>query len=143
MSIFTVGGVVAPGQKLMDVVPDDQPLVIEGRVSPSDAADLRIGQKIEIRVSAFHDKGLPLLNGVVSKISADSFNDEKSGATYYRIEATAPASELELIRQARGDRPGLKPGLPVELVVPLRRRTALGYVLEPLHQVLWRSFRQP
>ena len=143
LAIFTVGGVVAPGQRLMDVVPDREPLVIEARVKPSDVSDLKIGQRTEIRVSAFHDRGLPLLRGMVSKLSADSVNDEKTGAPYFRIEVTVPPEELRVIRQARGDAPGLKPGLPVEVVIPLRPRTALDYLVEPLRQMLRRSFREP
>lgn len=143
LAVFTVGGVVAPGQKLMDIVPDRQPLVIEARVKPSDVSDLKIGQRTEIRVSAFHDRGLPLLHGVVSKLSADSVNDEKTGAPFFRIEVTVPPQDLQVIRRARGDAPGLKPGLPVEVVIPLRRRTALDYLVEPLRQMLWRSFREP
>lgn len=142
LSIFTVGGVVQPGQKLMEVVPENEPLVLEARVKPSDVSDLRIGQRTEIKITGFHERGMPLLHGVVSKISADSLNDEKTGQPYFRIEATVPASELALIRQVRGDAPGLKAGLPVDVIVPLRRRNALQYLTEPLQQALWKSFRE-
>lgn len=142
LSVFTLGGVVAPGAKLMDVVPQDEPLVIEAKVKPSDADGLRIGQNTEIKISAFHDRELPKLNGVISKISADSFTDEKSGATYFRIEATVPPSELEKIRRVRGPDAGLKPGLSAEIVVPLKARSALDYMISPLKQSLWRSFRE-
>ena len=141
-SIFTVGGVVSPGQKLMDVVPEDEPLVIEARVKPSDVSDLKIGQKTEIRVTAFHDRGMPLLHGVISKVSADSLTDEKTGVSYFKIEATVPPSELDLIRQVRGANPGLQSGFPVDVVVPLRERNALAYLTEPLHQMLWKSFHE-
>jgi HlyD family type I secretion membrane fusion protein len=142
LTIFTVGGVITPGQKLMDVVPENQPLVIEARVKPSDVSDLKVGQDTEIRISAFHDRGMPLLHGTVSKVSADSFTDDKTGQAYFRIEVTVPPSQMDLIRQVRGAEPGLKPGLPVEVVVPLHPRTALGYLTEPLKQMLWRSFRE-
>ncbi len=142
LTIFTVGGVISPGQKLMDVVPQNEPLVISAKVKPTDMDDLRIGQTTEIKVSAFHDRGLPLLKGRISKISADALTEEKTGASYFTIEATVPPSELEVIRQVRGAQSGLKPGLPVEVVVPLRRRTALNYLVEPLHHMLWRSFRE-
>lgn len=143
LSVFTVGGVITPGQKLMDVVPENEPLVIEARVKPADVSDLKPGLKTEIRITAFHDRGMPLLHGVVSRVSADSLTDEKTGQAYFKIEATVPPSELDLIRQVRGAEPGLKPGLPVEVVIPLRRRSALDYLTEPLHQMLWKSFREP
>ncbi len=140
LTIFTVGGVVAPGQKLMDIVPEDAPLVIEARVKPSDASDLRAGQSTEIRISAFHDRRLPILHGVISRVSADSFTDDKTGASFFKAEVTVPPSELRIIRDARGSGAGLRPGLPVEVVVPLRQRTALDYLLDPLRHMLWKSF---
>ena len=142
LSIFTVGGVVSGGQKLMDVVPENQPLVIECRVKPDEADDLKIGQATEIRIPAFHDRRLPLLTGKVNRISADALTDEKSGATYFKVEVEVPPSQLDVIRQFRGAEAGLKPGLPVEVVVPLRKRSALDYFLDPIREMLWKSFRQ-
>jgi len=143
LSIFTVGGVVSGGQKLMDVVPENQPLVIECRVKPNDANALKIGQATEIRIPAFHDRRLPLLTGKVSKISADALTDEKSGESYFKVEVNVPPSQLEVIRQFRGADEGLRPGLPVEVVVPLRKRSAFDYFVEPIREMLWKSFRQP
>jgi HlyD family secretion protein len=56
---------------------------------------------------------------------------------------TVPAAELAKIAEVRGEDTGMRPGLPVEVVVPLKKRTALEYFLEPLVQSLWRSFREP
>ncbi len=142
LSIFTVGGVVSGGQKLMDVVPENEPLVIECRVKPDDAEALKVGQSTEIRIPAFHDRRLPLLTGKVSRISADALTDEKSGQAFFKVEVQVPPSQLDVIRQFRGAEAGLKPGLPVEVVVPLRKRSALDYFLDPLREMLWRSFRQ-
>jgi HlyD family secretion protein len=85
---------------------------------------------------------MPTLTGMISKISADSFVDEKSGATFYTAEITVPIAQLRLIKDVRGSDSGLKPGLPVEVVVPLRHRTALGYLVDPLRSMLWKSFRE-
>lgn len=142
LSIFTVGGVVGAGQKLMDIVPEGEPLVIEAKIKPNDGEDLKVGQTTEIRIPAFHDRRMPTLTGVVSKISADSFVDEKSGAAFYNAEITVAPSQLRLIQNLRGAGEGLKPGLPVDVVVPLRHRTALGYLVEPLRSMLWKSFRE-
>ena len=142
LSIFTVGGVVAPGQKLMDIVPENEPLMIEARVKPDDADDLKVGQSTEIRIPAFRDRRLPLLSGTVRRISADALTDEKTGASYFKIEVEVPPSQLSVIRQFRGAEAGLRPGLPVEVVVPLRNRTALDYLLDPFREMMWKSFRQ-
>jgi HlyD family secretion protein len=143
LSIFTVGGVVAAGQKMMDIVPEGEPLVIEARVKPDEADDLKVGQSTEIRIPAFHDRRLPLLTGYLRKISADALTDDKTGASFFKIEVAVPPSQLNIIRQFRGAEAGLKPGLPVEVVVPLRKRSALDYFLDPIREMLWRSFRQP
>ena len=142
LAIFTVGGVVKPGETLMEVVPRDASLVLEASVAPEDADDLRIGQTTEVRFPAFHERNLPLLKGRLTRISADSFVDEKSGQRFFRAEVVVPPSELETLKRVRGGQTGLKPGLPAEVVVPLKKRTALQYMLEPLQQRFWRSFRE-
>jgi HlyD family secretion protein len=141
LSIFTVGGVVTPAQKLMDIVPEGEPLVIDAKIKPNDAEGLKLGQSTEIRIPAFHDRRMPTLTGTISKISADSFVDDKTGASFYTAEITVSPAQIKLIQKIRGADAGLKPGLPVEVVVPLRKRTALGYLVEPLRGMVWKSFR--
>lgn len=139
----TVGGVVAPGARIMDVVPENQPLVIEARVRPEDADDLKVGMRTEIRFSGLSGRATPILHGTLRRISADRFTDERTGAGYFLVEAEAPRAELERIASTNGDVAiALKAGLPAEMVAPLRKRTALQYLLEPLDQAIWRSFRQ-
>lgn len=141
LSVFTVGGVVAPGQTLMDVVPDDQMLVIQAQVAPRDADDVYKGQSAQVRFVSVDDRTLPLLSATVRTISADSFTDEKSGLSYFRAEVEVPRSELQRVEAVLG-RGQLRPGLPVELVFAVRKRTALQYLLEPLTNHLWRSLRE-
>lgn len=142
LAVYTVGGVVPPGATLMEIVPQDRALVIEARVSPNDADDLKIGQETEIRFTSLHERDLPILKGKLVKLSADSFLDEKSGLRYFNAEVSVPPEEMERIRKVRGPRTGLQAGLPVEVMVPLRKRTALDYLLEPLLQTFWRSGRE-
>jgi HlyD family secretion protein len=143
LNVFTIGGVVAPGQKMMDIIPENEPLVIEARVKPTDVSNLKVGQRTQINITGFHGHNMPLLHGVVTDISADTLTDEKTGVPYFLVRVKVPPSQLELIRQVRGAQPGLMPGLPVEVIIPLRRRSALDYLFEPLNQMLWKSFRQP
>jgi HlyD family type I secretion membrane fusion protein len=142
LSLFTVGGVAAPGQTLMEIVPQDRRLVIQARISPNDADDLKSGQKTQIRFTSLHERDLPLLNGALTELSADSFTDEKTGAAYFRAEVAAPPQELDKIAKVRGGRSGLQAGLPVEVLIPLRKRTALTYLVEPLSQTFWRTGRE-
>lgn len=141
LTTFTVGGVIAPGQNLMEIVPDAANLVIEARVSPNDADDLVIGQDTQIRIAAFHEVSLPLLHGRLLRVSPDSFVDEESGRAFFRAEVSVPPTELARLREAGVTRP-LQPGLEVEVIVPLRKRTALSYLIEPLTHLIWRSGRE-
>lgn len=142
LSVFTVGGVIAPGQKLMDIVPDHAGLVIEARISPEDIDDLKVGQDAQIRFNSLHERDLPIMDGRITRLSADSFQDEKTGQSFYTGEITVPSKELDIIRNRRGEDFNLKAGMPVQVLVLLRARTALQYALEPLTQSLWLSFRE-
>ena len=141
LSVFTVGGVITPGQKLMDIVPDKAPLLVEGRVSPDDADDVHAGQKAEVRILAIHDRSLPILTGTVTKVSADSFTDEKSGNHYYTVEVSVPLTQLSILERKKDKSFELKPGLPAQVMIPLHKRTALQYLMEPLTDAIWRAGR--
>jgi HlyD family secretion protein len=138
LTVFTVGGVVAPGQTLMDIVPDGRDLVIQAQLSANDADDVYPGQGAQVRFVSVHNRSLPLFNGKVRTVSADSFVDEKSGRTYFRTEIVVPRAELDKVRAVLG-KGELRPGLPVDAVLTVRKRTALQYLMEPLTDSLWRS----
>jgi HlyD family type I secretion membrane fusion protein len=142
LSVFTIGGVAAPGATLMEIVPQDRALVIEANVSPADADDLRLGQLTQIRFTSLHERDLPILKGQLTKLSADSLIDENSGQRFFRAEIVIPPTELGRIQKVRGEGTALQAGLPVEVLVPLRKRSALDYLLEPLLQTFWRSGRE-
>jgi HlyD family secretion protein len=142
LQVFSVGSVITPGQKVLEIVPSKAILVIDAKVSPNDADDLYVGQKTEVRVTALHDRGLPVLVGTLSRLSADSFEDQRTGAQFFTAEVTVGEKEFSKLDQLGGGPERIKPGLPVEILVPLRKRTLLQYILEPLDQVLWRSMRE-
>jgi HlyD family secretion protein len=142
LTVFNVGSVVAPGQKVLDVVPAKAPLVLEAQVSPNDADDLHIGQVTEVKFTGMHERSLPKLTGTLTRISADSFTDEKTGQSYFTAEVTVPLAEVEALRKSRGPDFDLKPGMPAQVLVPLRKRTALQYLFEPLTDAMWKSFRE-
>ncbi|MEW4448916.1 HlyD family type I secretion periplasmic adaptor subunit [Qipengyuania sp. JC766] len=141
LKVFTVGGVIAPGETLMEIVPQDRKLLIEAKASPKDADDLRVGMATQIRFPALQERNLPILEGKVANVSADSFEDERTGTRYFRVEVEVPEEQLAIIRDFRSDG-GLRPGLTAEVLVPLRKRSALSYLIEPLTQTLWRAGRE-
>lgn len=142
LTVFTRGGVIAPGQKLMDIVPDRTPLLIQARISPEDADDLSVGQETQVKFPALHERNLPDLTGTLTRLSADSFVDEKTGASYYTGEITIPPAQLQILKQLRGKSFQLRSGMPVQVLIRLRPRTALDYALEPLIGSFWSSFRE-
>ena len=141
LTVFTIGGVVAPGQTLMEIVPQDRRLVIQVQVAPADADDVYAGQTAEVRFLSVHERNLPLLTGTVRTISADSFTDEKSGRSFFRAEVLVPPDELRRVAGVLGHGQ-LRPGLPVEIVLSVRKRTALQYLFDPLTSSFWRALRE-
>lgn len=142
LSVFTPGGVIAPGQKLMNILPERMPLRIQARISPDDADDLKIGQRAMIRLTSLHERAVPDLEGRLTTLSADSLVDERTGQRYFTAELTVPSSQLQSIRSIRGRDFVLRSGMPVDILIPLRKRTALEYLFEPLISAFWTSFRE-
>jgi HlyD family secretion protein len=141
LTVFTPGGVIAPGQKILDIVPDRAPLTIEAKLSPTDADDVRPGQKALVRFDTLHERSLPALKGKVERVSADAFTDDRTGQTYFTAEVFVPLSELQRIDELRGANT-LRAGIPVTVEIPLKKRTALQYLLEPLSGAFRRSLRE-
>ena len=79
LSVFAPGAVVAPGQKLMEVVPSHPTLVVDGRLAAADVEGVRVGRKAEVRLMSLSARSVPALNGVVTEVSADSFVDDRTG----------------------------------------------------------------
>ena len=138
LTVTTIGAVITPSQKLMEIVPDAMPLVVEPMIAPQDAADLYVGQKAEIRFPSLHGRDLPIFEGKITRLSADSFVDERTGSRYYTGEVTVPPDVMARLRSHDG-LARLKPGLPAQVLVPMRKRTLLAYLVEPISQSLWRS----
>ncbi|WP_420140239.1 HlyD family type I secretion periplasmic adaptor subunit [Sphingomonas sp.] len=136
------GGVASPGQTLMKVVPADRSLSIEAKVSPADVNDLRPGQPAHVRLTGLHGRSVPVLDGSVTRISADSFTDERSGQSYYTATVTVSPAEFARATEAAGVRGSLRPGTPAQVEITLRRRTALDYLIEPLTQTLRGAFSE-
>ncbi|GAA0195870.1 HlyD family secretion protein [Brevundimonas nasdae] len=136
LTVFTQGGVIQAGQLLMDIVPEEAEQVLVARVAPSDIDNLSIGQPTEVQFSGLRERNLETLRGRVRQLSADSFTDEGTGASYYRVEIVIPAQELAKLGRAAKT---IRAGMPVEVVILTRKRTALAYLTEPLIKSLWRS----
>jgi HlyD family secretion protein len=142
LSIFTVGGVISPGQTLMDIVPAKADLVVAARVAIDDADDLRVGQQAEVRFLGLHERNMKAIFGRLTRLSADTLLDEKSGESFYTAEVRVPADQIQKLKQIRGSDFELRAGAPVAVLVPLKKRTALQYAFEPLSDTMWKAFRE-
>jgi len=108
----------------------------------TDADDLHVGQAAFVRFEALQDRARESFEGKVTRISADSFVDERTGESYYSVEVTVPPEEFDRVEQGRGQNLVFRPGMPVQLSIPLRARTALQYAVEPLTGTLSRSLSE-
>jgi len=142
LSVFNPGAVVSPGQRLMDIVPQQALLEVQAQVPLEDGDDLRAGQMVEVKFIGLHDRGLPVLEGKLLHFSADALLDERSNQSFYQATIQLGADQLALISKVRGQNFRLRPGAPVTVLLPTRSRTALQYIFEPLTDSIWRSFRQ-
>lgn len=136
LAVFTQGGVIQPGQVLMEVVPERASQVIVARINPADIDNVRIGLETEVKFPGLRERDPPIIHGRVTQLSADTFTDQTTGVAHYRAEISVPPTEMQRLGKAAGE---IRPGFPVEVVVLLRRRTALSYLVEPLTRNLWRS----
>lgn len=132
LAMNTVGGVVRPGDTLLEITPVDAGVVMEGRVRPNDRATLRDGLPARIRIGAFDYATHGLVDGRVTEVSADTLADDR-GDRYYRVrvDATANGSILPL------------PGMTAQADVIVGQRTILSYILSPLLRFRDSAFRDP
>jgi HlyD family secretion protein len=137
LSVHTVGGVIAQGEQIMLIVPQSDELDVEIKIQPQDIDQLRIGQPAVLRFSAFNQRTTPELSGVVSRVSADVSEDQKTGARYYTARITVPEGEVARLEGLK-----LVPGMPVESFVQTSPRTVMSYVLKPLNDQFTRAFRE-
>jgi len=136
-SIHTIGGVIAPGEVIMMIVPDADNLVVDALIPPSRIDDVRPGQHVSIRFPAFDAGTTPACEGSVKRISADLIKDQQKQLSYFsaRINVENKAACLT-------DAKVLKPGMPAEVHISTDERSVWSYLLKPLTDQMSRAFRQ-
>ncbi len=136
LSVFTEGGVIQAGQTLMEIVPDNASQVIVASVNPADIDNLRVGLETEVKFPGLRERNPPILRGEVTRVAADAITPEGAQESEFRVEIVVPPSELEKLGRSAD---AVRPGMPVEIVILLKKRTALDYLIEPLTRSLWRT----
>ena len=136
--VRTVGGVIAAGETLMLVVPQQSRLSIETRVSPIDIDKLSLGQPASVRLPGLDVRTTPELAGAVSRISPALSRDQVTGAQFYSVRIALADGELDKLPAGQL----LVPGMPAEAFMRTADRTVLAWLVEPLAGPLGRAFRE-
>lgn len=137
LAVHTIGGVIGPSEPLMLIIPENDALTVEIRIAPQDIDQLRTGQQVNLRFSAFNQRTTPEISGALSRVSADITQDQKTGVSYYLGRVTLPKQELTKLAEFR-----LIPGMPVEAFVRTSDRTVLSYLIKPLRDQIEKAFRE-
>jgi len=137
LAVHAAGAVIAPGEAIMQIVPDRDALIPEVKLSPTDIDQVAIGQAVHLRFSAFSQRNTPELNGVVTSVAADLTSDQRSGLSYYVVRTKVSDGEWQRLGQVTPI-----PGMPVEAFIQTGERTALAYLTKPLMDQVARAFKE-
>jgi membrane fusion protein, type I secretion system len=137
LAVHTVGGVVTASEPLMFIVPERDELTVEVRIPPQEIDQLRISQPAIMRFTAFNQRTTPEINGVLTRISADVIQDQRTGATYYLARVSMPGEEVARLRGLK-----LVPGMPVEAFIQTDLRTVISYLVKPMSDYVIKAFRE-
>src|SRR5262245_11995908 len=137
LAVHTVGGVVAPAEVLMTIVPENDSLAIEARLSADKVDQVHNGQSAHVRLSALNQHTTPELAGVVTLVSADIVRDPQSSVAYYDVKIDLPPEEVRRLGTLQ-----LVPGMPAEIFLLTQNRTMLSYLFKPMTDQLSRMFRE-
>ncbi|MHC8491218.1 HlyD family type I secretion periplasmic adaptor subunit [Thalassospira sp. SM2505] len=137
IQIRTPGGVISPAEPIMDIIPEDEPLVIEARINRQDIDSVHVGSKAQIRLTAYSQRKLAPLAGEVRYVAADQTVDEQRDSSYYIVRAAINPDEL-----AKHEDIKLRPGMPASILVLKSPRKAIDYLIDPIAQSMEKAFRE-
>lgn len=128
-TVFTKGGVIGAGQKMMEIVPSDDALVVEGQLAVNLIDKVHPGLPVELIFSAFNSNKTPHIPGELIQVSADRTVDEHTGQPYYKVRARVSKEGAKLIASHKLN---IQSGMPVEMFVKTGERTMMSYLLKPI-----------
>jgi epimerase transport system membrane fusion protein len=137
LSVFSVGGVIQRGDKVMDIVPNQNTLVAEANINVDDIHEVHAGMRAELHFTAYKQRVIPIIHGDVIDVSADRLTDKRTGTPYYTALVKVDEKELAASKEVV-----LTAGMAVTVMIPTKQRTALDYLLGPVMTSFDQSFRQ-
>ncbi len=137
LRVHTVGGVVAPGETLMDIVPIDERLIVQAQVTPEDIDSVHAGLEAQVAITAFSRRNVPPIDGTVVSVSADRLTDSRTGQPFFLARIALPQDPYE-------GQQGLSlfPGMQAEVMIVTGERTALDYLIRPAMRSFGRALRE-
>ena len=138
LQVQTPRSVIRPADPVLYLVPQDRPLVIAAQVAPTDIDQLFIGQEVTLRFSALDQRSTPELFGTVTQVSADAFENESTGISFYRAEIQLNDGEAARLPEGTV----LIPGMPVESYITTADRSPIAYLVKPLSDYFTKAFRE-
>lgn len=139
LKVTTISGVIRPGEPLLDIVPEGDALIVNGRVRPIDVDDVYIGQEALVVFPSFPQRTAPRLYGAVVKLSPDTLVDDVTKQPYFAVEIEVPPENLG----TAGNHIALQPGIPAEVFLSTGARTLAEYLGQPITETFERSLREP
>ena len=136
LKVHTIGGVIRPGEPILDIVPETDDLILEAQVQPKDIDKVRAGLRSKIRLSAFDQQTTPEIQGTLQSISADRLEDPSRGTSYFVARIRIEPDEVRKLGDLE-----LLPGMPAEVFIQTGERLAISYFLKPLLDNLTRAFK--
>lgn len=127
LAVQTTGAVVQPGQKLMVIVPENEPLLLEARIDPSLIDKVKTGLITDIRFNAFSHSPNLVVEGRVESVSSDLLTDPATNVSYYLARVVVTPTGMSTLGKRR-----MQPGMPAEVIIKTGERTLLTYLMSPL-----------
>ena len=127
LQVNTLGSVISAGQKLMELVPDDAGYVIEVRVNPNDVNQVAEGGRARVRLTGYNYRTTPMIEGVVTAVSADNLVDQATGAPYFQVDIRIKPGQLEHLKDV-----DIVPGMPAQVMIATGEQTLANYLLSPV-----------
>jgi len=137
LNVFSIGAVINHGDKILDIVPEQEMLTVEAQVPVEDISEVRPEMRAQVHLTAYKQRIVPTVGGEVVQVSADRLTDPKTNQPYYTILVKVDEGDLAKLPQVR-----LYPGMPAIVMVPTEERTAFDYVVGPLLMSFNQAFRQ-
>ena len=138
MRVHTAGGVVAPGEVLMEIVPNSDRLIVEARVMPQDVDRLAMGMPAGVKLHAFNSRTTPELDAKVSYISADAVVDARNDNTWFTVRLDVTPDSLAML----GKDKRMLPGMQADVFIRTGQNTFLGYLMQPLRDSFDKAWRE-